>query len=181
MTASTETERAALLPCPFCGEPAEIIRHGVVSHVRCRQWACGCHGSSTFEYSTEEAIISWNRRAPASPEQMPEPDFIQRHEDVCGDAAGPPVHYYNNDTVRALLASARAVPESRYRLLERGVDTIQPGDEFLQDDGVTWRQDPNGLFVGMTYHGNALLPARRAIAAAPKGRSHEPPQTKATR
>lgn len=120
MTAQDQQSRAALLPCPFCGEPAETIRHGAVSHVRCRQWACGCHGSSTFEYSTEQAIISWNRRAPAA-------------------------------------------PHKRYRLLVRSVDTIQAGDEFLQDDAVTWQPDPNGTFVGMTYVGNVLLPARRAI------------------
>lgn len=76
MTHTKDTERAALLPCPFCGEPAEIIRHGAVSHVRCRQWACGCHGSSTFEYSPEKAIISWNRRVPAAPVQI-DPALVQ--------------------------------------------------------------------------------------------------------
>lgn len=53
----------------------------------------------------------------------------------------------------------------RYRLLERGVDTIQAGDEFLRDDGVTWQTYQNGIFVGMTYQGDDLLPARRAIVA----------------
>ena len=165
MTAQTQAE--ALLPCPFCGEPAEIIRHGAVSHVRCRQWACGCHGSSTFEYSTEEAIISWNRRAPAAPVQMPEPDFIQRHEDVCGDAVGPPVHYYNADTVRTLLASAPAAPQKRYRLLIRNVDVIQPDDEFLRDADSVWQVDPQGIFVGMRYMSKALLPARRLVESSP--------------
>lgn len=58
-------------------------------------------------------------------------------------------------------AQAGAVPQ--YRLLVRGQDTIQADDEFLREDGVTWRQDPSGIFVGCMYEGTILLPARRAI------------------
>ena len=36
---------------------------------------------------------------------LPEPDFLQRHEDVCGDEVGPPTAFYTADTVRALLAT----------------------------------------------------------------------------
>lgn len=74
---------------------------------------------------------------------------------------------------RAVLAKWGAQPAAspaqvvaRYRLLERGRDKIQAGDEFLREDGVTWRTDPSGIFVGCTYEGNILLPARRAIDAA---------------
>jgi hypothetical protein len=87
-------------------------------------------------------------------------------------------HYFVMTTVRcadfgeryrAALAAAPRPPaaKDRYRLLVRGVDTIQAEDEFLQDDAVTWQPDTNGIFVGMTYVGNVLLPARRAIKAGP--------------
>lgn len=74
---------------------------------------------------------------------------------------GYEVRYLYAEAPRSLAA------QERYRLLVRGVDTIQAGDEFLQDDAVTWQPDPNGIFVGMTYVGNVLLPARRAIEPAP--------------
>lgn len=67
-------------------------------------------------------------------------------------------------------AQADAQDAEQYRLLQRGQDTIQADDEFLREDGVTWRKDPSGIFVGAIYEGNILLPARRAIAAqAAKG------------
>ncbi|RQO83580.1 hypothetical protein DBV10_04220 [Acidovorax sp. FJL06] len=71
----------------------------------------------------------------------------------------------------ATQAQTGAVPA--YRLLQRGRDTIQADDEFLREDGVTWCNDPSGIFVGIIYEGNILLPARRAIA--PKdGDQHGP-------
>lgn len=57
----------------------------------------------------------------------------------------------------------------RYRLLEPGIDRIEPDDEFLKDDGVTWFIDDAGTFVGIVYGGAALLPARRAITGATDG------------
>lgn len=73
-----------------------------------------------------------------------------------------------NDYWHAKLGAQDAAPkrEQRYRLLVRGVDTIEADDEFLRDDAKTWATNPNGVFVGMTYQGNALLPARRAIERA---------------
>lgn len=41
----------------------------------------------------------------ARPVVLPEPDFLQRHEDVCGDEVGPPTAFYTADTLRALLAT----------------------------------------------------------------------------
>ena len=58
-------------------------------------------------------------------------------------------------------AQAGAVPQ--YRLLVRGRDTIQADDEFLREDGVTWRKDQSRIFVGCMYEGTILLPARRVI------------------
>ena len=72
----------------------------------------------------------------------------------------------NLDAVRRAQPAPAASPAPAYRLLERGRDTIQADDEFLREDGVTWRKDPSGIFVGCTYEGNILLPARRAITAA---------------
>ena len=48
--------------------------------------------------------------APAAVAVVPEPDFLQRHEDVCGDEVGPPTAFYTADTVRALLATATGLP-----------------------------------------------------------------------
>lgn len=67
----------------------------------------------------------------------------------------------------AMLAEAPRPPiaQKRYRLLVRNVDTIQADDEFLRDADSNWQIDPQGIFVGMTYMSNVLLPARRAIDA----------------
>ncbi len=67
-------------------------------------------------------------------------------------------------TTGAGSVTAGAAPA--YRLLQRGVDTIQASDEFLADDGVTWEAVGRGIFVGMTYIGG-MLPARRAIETGP--------------
>lgn len=70
---------------------------------------------------------------------------------------------------KAFLAAAPRPPaaQKRYRLLVRNVDTIQADDEFLRDADSTWRIDPCGIFVGMPYMSNVLLPARRAIGPTP--------------
>ncbi len=86
---------------------------------------------------------------------------------------------HNSETVRANLDAVRAqapAPQPpaalvpRYRLLEPGIDSIEPDDEFLKDDGVTWFIDDAGTFVGIVYGGAALLPARRAITGTPNGK-----------
>ena len=46
-----------------------------------------------------------NKQIANIPVVLPEPDFLQRHEDVCGDEVGPPTAFYTADTVRALLAT----------------------------------------------------------------------------
>lgn len=73
------------------------------------------------------------------------------------------------DNLSAVLAAAPRPPaaQKRYRLLVRNVDTIRADDEFLRDADSTWRIDPCGIFVGMPYMSNALLPARRAIEPTP--------------
>ena len=53
------------------------------------------------------AIAATTAAAPV----LPEPDFLQRHEDVCGDEVGPPTAFYTADTVRALLATGGQVRE----------------------------------------------------------------------
>ena len=74
---------------------------------------------------------------------------------------------YTEQQVCAMVAAAPTPPaqerKQKYRLLERGVDLIERADEFLMDDGVTWETDPKGVFVGMKYQGDALLPARRPL------------------
>jgi hypothetical protein len=65
-----QTKKAVLLPCPFCGSPAEIWRHGEY-WVRCTRLGV-CYGGTlkgsengfTFE---ADAVELWNRRA-SSPE-----------------------------------------------------------------------------------------------------------------
>lgn len=71
--------------------------------------------------------------------------------------------------VRCLYVAAPLPPaaQKRYRLLVRNVDTIQANDEFLRDADSTWQIDPQGIFVGMPYMSNVLLPARRAIEPTP--------------
>lgn len=68
-----------LLPCPFCGGPAEIYNPfhmiGKPSQpatyrggVRCR--ACGCESKATTP--PDGAITAWNRRADAAPQASAE-------------------------------------------------------------------------------------------------------------
>lgn len=57
---------------------------------------------------------------------------------------------------------ARDAP--RYRLLDTG-DIIQVGDEFIDDDCVTWSAVGTGIWVGMRYT-RVLKAARRRIDAA---------------
>lgn len=64
MTAQDQQSRE-LLPCPFCGSPAEFAhRGGKISHVRCTHWGAGCFGSGTIECTEVNAAAAWNRRAP---------------------------------------------------------------------------------------------------------------------
>jgi len=51
----------------------------------------------------------------------------------------------------------------KYRLLTRR-DLIERDDEFLADDGETWRTDQVHLFVGMQYKPGTFLPARRKLS-----------------
>ena len=89
-------------------------------------------------------------------------NFVSEHDWGDSDMAAM-------DNLSAVLAAAPRPPatQEHYRLLVRGVDTIQASDEFLRDDAVTWQPDPTGTFVGMTYVGNVLLPARRAVEPTP--------------
>lgn len=73
----TEVEKHALLPCPFCGSPAEIERendhHGSWFNLGCsRHWGKGtdnqCIAGRLWYTETEtpeaEAVAAWNRRSP---------------------------------------------------------------------------------------------------------------------
>ena len=73
--------------------------------------------------------------------------------------------YTGYNESKLLLAAASPTPpaQQKYRLLERGVDVIEPTDEFLQEDGVSWVTYSIGIVVGMTYRGSVLLPARRPL------------------
>lgn len=61
----------ALKPCPFCGRPAEIMKHTYLSRPA---YTVGCHivqsdvchatvRATTLYDSPEEAAAAWNRRA----------------------------------------------------------------------------------------------------------------------
>lgn len=55
-----------------------------------------------------------------------------------------------------------------YRLLTAS-DAIEDGDEFLQEDCVTWAVDPCAVFAGARYQpGSALRVARRKLAGITK-------------
>lgn len=62
---NTEQERAALLPCPFCGETEGlIIQHceGTIIHPALRIYCDNCGASSGYSDRVDPGDI-WNRRA----------------------------------------------------------------------------------------------------------------------
>jgi len=133
MTQSTSTERAALLACPFCGSPPETtgpweigVSDNYETCICCEK--CGFHISSDDGFASGEkqslakAIERWNRRAPAAPVEMPEPVAEVVECGVMGQQTVTEVNgawqflsygdkLYAEADVRALLASARAVPQ----------------------------------------------------------------------
>jgi len=65
----TSTSHFNLLPCPFCGSPAELEvmedHHGEYFNLGCSDY--GCHASLSYyttspaDISVEEAVTNWNR------------------------------------------------------------------------------------------------------------------------
>lgn len=54
-----------LLPCPFCGGPAELMSYGDRVGVRCEDVMCA--GSHRLPADGESPVPAWNRRTPAAP------------------------------------------------------------------------------------------------------------------
>lgn len=92
-----EQSRAELLPCPFCGGTPELVDSRVEWFVRCndckplatviygRSVRYLDHGGSELDFDSvdwdglkQSAIDAWNRRAPAAPVELPEPDCYIR-------------------------------------------------------------------------------------------------------
>ena len=69
MTAKDNTTKPELLPCPFCGEEANIhtsYNHYFPQRVSHRTFYASCYGcmNATAEWKTKKtAIKRWNRRA----------------------------------------------------------------------------------------------------------------------
>lgn len=59
MTATDE-----LLPCPFCGEHAEVYDFKDGRYlVECSNTNCDVYPYTSIHYDKEDAIAAWNRRA----------------------------------------------------------------------------------------------------------------------
>ena len=57
-------EKVGLLPCPFCGDPAETLTGQRIFTVRCVNLCAEmCSAVDDFPYE-EYAITAWNERAP---------------------------------------------------------------------------------------------------------------------
>jgi len=54
-----------MLPCPFCGNDASIVRHDNAFYAQCVEPRCGIEGP--FRKTAAGASAAWNRRATPSP------------------------------------------------------------------------------------------------------------------
>lgn len=73
MTTNKQTE---LLPCPFCGGPAEMRLYDCQYWVQCIQ----CFNSTAADHDLEcNASSAWNRRAQSAPEPVQGDDFCDGH------------------------------------------------------------------------------------------------------
>ena len=54
-----------LKPCPFCGEIPEILKNYATYAVSCNAKIPNCttYPSTTYYYTSKEAIAAWNKRA----------------------------------------------------------------------------------------------------------------------
>lgn len=59
------TSNVELLPCPFCGSPAEIDKGGL-GEVFAACSKCWCHMGGAWSTTESDAIAAWNRRAIAA-------------------------------------------------------------------------------------------------------------------
>lgn len=60
-----------LLPCPFCGtDEFLILSNSLLGEHSFWQVECGCHAFGASEMLRENAIKSWNTRAPTVPTKL---------------------------------------------------------------------------------------------------------------
>lgn len=57
-------EPTTLLPCPFCGERAEVYDFKDGRYlVECSNTSCDVYPCTSIHYDKEDAIAAWNRRS----------------------------------------------------------------------------------------------------------------------
>lgn len=70
-TMTDKIDESDILPCPFCGQPPVVERTGF--HLGGRTIRCeteDCMGPHTTAAHIEDAVVQWNRRAPAESKQI---------------------------------------------------------------------------------------------------------------
>ena len=77
-TKAAPDERAELKPCPFCGDPFQVSRGGLATHIN--QVDC-IIGNLGFPVEYSRLVAEWNTRTP--PQVKP---LVFDHADTAGDA-----------------------------------------------------------------------------------------------
>lgn len=70
--AEGEAEKAALLPCPFCGLPVDVGCDPIskLFAVACTRGSCYCQPHASYRETREQAIAVWNTRASINPASL---------------------------------------------------------------------------------------------------------------
>ena len=165
MTETTTTTIPALLPCPFCGAEAELLKTIDQHSDYPRHWLIqcenGCASAETDGLEPDEAVSAWNRRAAPSPapaatsaasvrDCLPAGHVIIEQADMPDGRVSQTVHVSGKEYQRIVSADEAYGPD----------DGAQPAQPDMTDDQV------NAAAAAEMARVDALTEAAKRIAWA---------------